>query len=134
GFGTFRFNFHQFVPGIKDDLDAHNLYLQTAAETGIIGFIVFFASMWMFFRHGFTLMRSDDPFWRMVGIGVCGALGVTMVHGLVDYIFIVSPQFGNLFWLVLALCLVAGEQAGREAGPANSGMSGDSARAKGGAA
>jgi putative inorganic carbon (hco3(-)) transporter len=131
GFGTFRFDFHQFVPGIKDDLDAHNLYLQTLAETGVIGFIVFFVSMWTFFRNGFKLIKNTDPFWQMVGIGVCGALGSTMVHGLVDYIFIVSPQFGNLFWLVLALGLVAGEQAAREARLGQAGLHGDSAKAEG---
>jgi O-antigen ligase len=131
GFGTFRFDFHQFVPGIKDDLDAHNLYLQTLAETGILGFIVFFISMWMFFRSGFRLLKNSDPFWRMVGFGVCGALGVTMVHGMVDYIFIVSPQFGNLFWLVLGIGLVAADQATSEALAGYSEAGGDSAKGRG---
>lgn len=131
GFGTFRFDFHQYVPGIKDDLDAHSLYLQTLAETGVIGFIVFFVSMWMFFRSGFRLIKSNDPFWRAIGIGVSGAIAATMTHGLVDYIFIVSPQFGNLFWLVLALCLVAGEQAGRESRLDHPATAGDFSIAKG---
>ena len=131
GFGTFRYDFHQYVPGMKDDLDAHNLYLQTLAETGIIGFVVFFVSMWMFFQDGFKLLKDIDPLWRMVGIGVCGTMGTTMVHGLVDYIFIVSPQFGNLFWLMLALCLVAGEQAAREARQRHPIIDVDSARREG---
>ena len=114
GFGTYRFTFHQHVPWIIDDLDSHNLYLQTLAETGVIGFSVFFIAMGAFFRTGARLIKSDDPLWRIVGIGVCGALAATMVHGLVDYIFIASPQFGNLFWLVLALATTAATLEGSQ--------------------
>jgi putative inorganic carbon (hco3(-)) transporter len=112
GFGTYRYAFHKYVLGINEDLDAHNLYLQTLSETGAIGFIVFFATVSWFFRHGIRLMKSSDPLWRIVGIGTAGALITTLTHGLVDYLFITSPQFGNLFWMVLALCLVACEMSG----------------------
>jgi putative inorganic carbon (HCO3(-)) transporter len=109
GFGTYRFLFHRLIPGIRDDLDAHNLYLQTLAETGIIGFLIFFATVVAFVRIAVRLLRSADPLWRIVGLGVSGAMAATMVHGVVDYIFIASPQFGNLFWLVLGLALAAAE-------------------------
>src|SRR5262249_50713223 len=131
GFGTFRYNFHQYVPGITDDLDAHNLYLQTLAETGTIGFIVFFVSMWLFFLKGFKLIKSSDPFCVLLGVGLCRTMAANMEHGRVDYIFIVSAQFGNLFWLVLALCLVAGEQAEREARFSQPGIGKDSAASMG---
>jgi len=116
GFGTYRFSFHRFIPGIRDDLDAHNLYLQTLAETGVIGFLIFFASVVVFIRIAVRLLRGTDPLMRIVGLGAGGAIAATLVHGMVDYIFIASPQFGNLFWLVLGLALAAAElseQGGR---------------------
>jgi O-antigen ligase len=79
------------------------------AETGIIGFLVFFLTMATFARIGWRLLRNADPLCRIVGLGATGAIVATMVHGMVDYIFIASPQFGNLFWLVLGLAVAAGE-------------------------
>jgi O-antigen ligase len=118
GFGTYRFALQQYLPGVRDQLDAHNLYLQTLAETGVTGFVVFGAMIWLFFYNAFKLIRSPDPYFRILGFAVCGAVGATLVHGLVDYIFIASPQFGNLFWLILALGLIAHEQeTGRVAVP-----------------
>jgi O-antigen ligase len=107
GFGTYRFALQEFVPGVSDQIDAHNLYLQTLAETGIIGFLVFFLMLGAFFLRSFRLIRSFDPFSAIVGFAVCGAITATLVHGMVDYIFIASPQFGNLFWLILALAPAA---------------------------
>jgi O-antigen ligase len=114
GVGTFRYRFHPYVPGIKDDLDAHNLYLHTLAETGIIGFLLFFATMWGFFRRGDKLTKIHDELGAILGIAVMGALAALTVHGLVDYIFLVSPQFGGLFWTMMGLGTAAGETFGLE--------------------
>jgi len=109
GVGTFRYRFHPYVPGIKDDLDAHNLYLHTLAETGITGFLVFFATMWGFFRRNVKLSKRQDELGAILGIAVIGALAALAVHGLVDYIFLVSPQFGGLFWMLLGVSTAAYE-------------------------
>ena len=109
GFGNYKFLMHNYIPGLTDDLDAHNLYLQWLAETGIVGFAAFFLIMGRFTRIGLRLRKAADPVYRMWGIGLCGAIVATLIHGLVDYIFNVSPQFGNLFWLLLALGLCAFE-------------------------
>jgi hypothetical protein len=60
-----------------------------------------------FFRRGYVLAKVADPVYRMVGIGVCGAIIASLIHGLADFLFIVSPQFGAMFWMVLAIGLYA---------------------------
>jgi putative inorganic carbon (hco3(-)) transporter len=110
GFGTYRFALQRYVPGMTDQLDAHNLYLQTLAETGIVGFSVFFAALWVSFRGSTKVIKHPDPLFQVVALGIIGGIVATLVHGMVDYIFIVSPQFGNLLWLILGLGLAAGER------------------------
>lgn len=112
GYGNYRALYNDYLPGVTaNQLDAHNLYLQFLAETGIIGFVAFFALVILFSRRAVKLARDPDPVYRMVGIAVGGALAATLIHGMVDYLFNVSPQFGALFWLVLALGMVAYEQS-----------------------
>ena len=89
-----------------EQLHAHNMYLQFLAETGVFGFLVFCVLMTAFARMALKLARQPDPFVRLVGIGVGGALATTLIHGLVDYPFNANPQFGALFWLLLALCML----------------------------
>lgn len=115
GYGNYRSLYGDYIPGAApDQLDAHNLYLQFLSETGVIGFASFFAVIIGFIRLAIRLARSPDPFYRLVGIGTGGAIAATLIHGMVDYLFNVSPQFGALFWLVLALGLVAFERMRQE--------------------
>src|SRR5215472_366050 len=109
GVGTYRFRFHPYVPGVKEDLDAHNIYLHTLAEVGVVGFVVFFATLWGFFRRAVKLTAGQDELEPILGIAVIGAMAATMVHGIVDYIFLVCPPYGTLFWLLLGLSLAAWE-------------------------
>jgi putative inorganic carbon (HCO3(-)) transporter len=104
GYGNFRFLSSDLVPGaVPGTLDAHNLYLQLLAETGIVGFLTFAVLLGAFFVLSLKSMRVQDPLSRIVAFGVCGAIAATLIHGIVDYLFNVSPQFGALFWLVLGL-------------------------------
>jgi O-antigen ligase len=104
GYGNYRSLYGDYIPGARpDELDAHNLYLQVLSETGVIGFLVFCVLMVAFARIALKLARRADPLDRLVGVGVGGALAATLIHGMVDYIFNISPQSGALFWLVLAL-------------------------------
>jgi putative inorganic carbon (HCO3(-)) transporter len=85
-------------------LDAHNLYMELLAETGILGFITFIVL-------GFTVMRRGvKMYWNsrslmdgVVSFGVATGVMSVMAHGTVDYLFHNSPQFAALFFLLLAL-------------------------------
>jgi O-antigen ligase len=109
GYGNFKFLFHSYVPGIEEDIDAHNLYLQWLAETGIAGFAMFFFLIAEFARTALRLRRVEGPGYRITGFALLGTLAGLLLHGAVDFIFGVSPQFGNIFWLTLGLGLVAFE-------------------------
>ena len=94
-------NFSWILPGI---LDVHNLYLQLLTETGILGFAAFFSLMFLAGREArrqWRAARSDLG--RALSFGVLGAILTVLVHGSVDFLFRVSPQFGTLFWTLLAL-------------------------------
>lgn len=119
GFGNFRSLSNDYLGGNGPDIvEAHNLYLQFLAEMGLIGFLVFCMLMGGFARLALKLAGQPDPFYRLVGIGAGGALAATLIHGLVDYIFNHSPQFGTLFWLVLAIGMVAFEDLQRNSNEA----------------
>jgi putative inorganic carbon (HCO3(-)) transporter len=117
GFGNYRLHFQEYIPGIDYALDAHSLYLQFLSETGIAGFLSFLLVSWSFLRTGGRLARGSDELYRIIGVAACGAVTATLAHGGVDYLYGVSPQFGNMFFLALALTSVASELAARTASP-----------------
>lgn len=104
GYGNFRFVSSELVPvALPGTLEAHNLYLQLLAETGLVGFLVFATVIGAFFFFSLRVIREQDLLCRIIAFGVCGAITATLIHGMVDYLFNVSPQFGALFWIVLGL-------------------------------
>ena len=112
GYGHYRALYNDYLPGVRpNELDAHNLYLQFLAEMGVVGFLVFAALMVGFARAAIKLARRPDLFCQLVGIGVGGAIAATLIHGMVDYIFNVSPQSGAMLWLVLGLSLTLSSRA-----------------------
>jgi O-antigen ligase len=111
GYGNYRALYQNYIPGARpNELDAHNIYLQFLAETGVIGFLIFCILIVAFARIAVKLARSPDPHYRLVGIGVGGGLAGTLIHGMTDYIFNASPQSGALLWTMLALGVVAYQQ------------------------
>ncbi len=106
GYGNYRFLYADFafIPGaVPGLLDAHNIYLQLLAETGVVGFLSFLVLMGLFISLALKSMRRHDPIPRIVAFGVLGAITGTLIHGMVDYLFGGSPQFGALFWIILGL-------------------------------
>lgn len=104
GYGGYRLLYNGYLGyGGEDLLDAHNLYLQLLAEMGVGGLVIFDLMVTGFSRLVLRLVRETDPLLRIVAIGSGGALLATLCHGMVDYLFNASPQFGGLFWLILGL-------------------------------
>jgi O-antigen ligase len=76
---------------------AHNIYLSFLAETGLIGFVLFFAPIAIVFRRSAKSCRSDTA-------SLAGLLGLTvfLVHSLVD-LALYGPQSMLAFGVALGL-------------------------------
>jgi putative inorganic carbon (HCO3(-)) transporter len=106
GYGNYRFLYADstFIPGaVVGRLDAHNIYLQLLAETGVVGFLSFLVLVGLFISLALKSVRGRDSVSCIVAFGVLGAITGTLIHGMVDYLFGGSPQFGALFWIILGL-------------------------------
>jgi O-antigen ligase len=96
GFAHFRLFKLDYLPVAAAVDDTHNMYLQVLAETGIVGFVSFFAIVFSAVREAVRLHTLEG---KVVFIAMLGAL----VHGFLDTFFLQNPQFGYLFFLQIAL-------------------------------
>jgi len=80
----------------------HNIFLQVAAEMGIIGLAVFIWLIFMVYREGSRYIKSSQGFMTAVSIGMLGGITAFLVHGLVD-----AASLGNhlflIFWFLAGL-------------------------------
>ena len=92
--------------------DAHNLYLELLAESGVVGFMAFAVLIVCALRVARRRIRqSHDDFERLIGIAVFAAICSVLVHGTVDYLFHTTPQVAALFFLVLGILRTSGAGA-----------------------
>ncbi len=89
--------------------DAHNLYLELLAETGLTGLFIFGALIVFALRAALKQMRrAQNDFSKRISVAVFAALCGVLVHGTVDYLFHTTPQVTALFFLVLGLLAAQG--------------------------
>lgn len=115
GWGNFTELYGSYVEGIswipEGRFAVHNLYLQLLAETGLVGFGAFFLLIFRAVQQALRQWRlAIEPLDKALGFGVLGAILAVLLHGSVDFLFHVSPQFGTLFWVLLALLVVSGKR------------------------
>lgn len=94
--------------------DAHNLYLELLAESGLVGFMAFTVLIVCALRAARRIRQSPNDFERLIGIAVFAAISGVLVHGTVDYLFHTTPQVAALFFLILGI--LAAQASGPEAG------------------
>ena len=89
---------------------AHNELLETAAEQGLIGLA---ALLWLWaaaLGRGVSSCRRQDAGERRCLMGLLGAAGLLMLHGMVD-IDLRYPPNQSLLWLLMGLLVGTGSPA-----------------------
>ena len=107
-------------------LDAHNLYLELLAETGVIGFAAFAVLVITCLRQARRMFSQSGEMGHIVGFGAIAAIAGVLVHGMVEYVFHNSPQCAAVFYLVPAL-LGAHEFRGVQSAAVSNGIGQESA-------
>jgi O-antigen ligase len=83
----------------------HNIYLQTAVETGTIGLVLFFMFSLSFFRGGIRALKETDPVILLFTIGALCGLSAGYLHGMVELGTIAFHKF--LTYLFIGGILIA---------------------------
>jgi O-antigen ligase len=93
-----------FLPGtgLAAPETAHNLYLNTLAEQGLVGIAALLLLVLSAGRLALALRRSDDPRVRGFGLGLLGAGVALLVSNLFDVTF-VDPKTSILAWTILGV-------------------------------
>lgn len=79
---------------------AHNDYLQTLADGGIVGGVLGLAFLLILFRKGFARRETDDKFRRGVATGALAGCFAVLVHSFFD--FTLHTTSNALLFLILA--------------------------------
>lgn len=82
---------------------AHNLFLNTLAETGIIGLLAYLFFWGHAFSSSFRAIRLNQGIWRGVALGTFGALIHLHTHNLFDNLYV----HGVYLHLALILAMIA---------------------------
>ena len=114
GWGNFAAFYDPDLPFMAGVLAVHNIYLQLLAETGLVGFVAFFYLFVQSWRQARSQWHSSIDFLDgALAFGVLGALLSVLVQGVTDFPFQTNPQFGTLFWVLLALLVASGRLQGK---------------------
>lgn len=94
---------------------AHNIYLNTLAESGLIGFTAYLCLWlvvigWLWRQRRIALGQQAD--WTVaLTIGVLGVVGHSLVHNVFDNLFVQGNYLQLAFWLALLGGAAPGEKA-----------------------
>jgi len=69
----------------EETVMAHNSFLQTAAELGLVGLVAFILLWAMFLKSGHTLIKNERTSVRAVQLGLYAAVFSFLVHNLFDF-------------------------------------------------
>lgn len=84
---------------------AHNTYLETMAEMGILGFIVFISFLFVLFKYTIKkLIKGNDEYTKIITAGILSGLAAVLVQGLVENI-LYMPRIIISFWILVGLLI-----------------------------
>jgi putative inorganic carbon (HCO3(-)) transporter len=105
GLGAFRqvvFRLYPLPPWPGYDVGhAHNIFLQTALDTGLPGLVAYGAVLFVAAAVGWRVARRDPGF-RAVSLGLLAGLVALHVFGLADAL-VLGAKAALVFWFALGL-------------------------------
>ncbi|EOC99538.1 O-antigen ligase family protein [Caldisalinibacter kiritimatiensis] len=85
---------------------AHNTYLETLAEVGIGGFIIFIIMLFIIYKYSLMSYRkTDNKYLKVITAGLLASLSSILFHGLVENILYL-PRIIITFWTIISFILV----------------------------
>lgn len=84
---------------------AHNIYLNTLAESGLVGFVAYLCLwlvviLWLWQQRNRALRRQAGWTSALI-IGILGVIGHSLVHNFFDNLFVQGIYLQMAFWLAL---------------------------------
>jgi len=92
--------------GMERAEQAHNDYLQTLSDGGIVGGLIGLAFLGLFFRAGFNNIKTNNKFRRGVAIGAFAGCFAILVHSMFDFV-LHTTAIALLFLTLVALVVVS---------------------------
>jgi O-antigen ligase len=85
------------------DRSAHNLYLEVAAERGVLGLIVFATIIAFTLQRVFSAGKKFTLLGQSDFAGLAGALGISFITYLIASIFL-HDAYPRFFWVLIGIC------------------------------
>lgn len=101
GFGTYRFSYYLYDTdeGGKWSTHAHNEYLETLSEGGLVGVVLFFIPLFLYVYSIIKMLgKRRHPDVKILGIGVMTSFFAAAFHSFFDFSLRIPS---NIFILVL---------------------------------
>lgn len=105
------------IPPWDDPLGhAHNIYLNVAAETGLVGLVAYLLFWLAAFRLAWHAVRRTEGVWRGVAVGCLGSFVHLATHNVFDNLYVhgMYVQVALLLAFVARLAVGWPQEAGKE--------------------
>ncbi len=88
-----------------DTIYAHNIYLQMAGETGLLGLAAFLLFLFQVFRQAFNTSRKlNDGYLKIIGLSLIACIIAFLVNGLTET-SLYYPRVVMVFWYLIGVSL-----------------------------
>lgn len=110
GMGAFGVAYtpHDTLNGLERVEQAHNDYLQVAADAGIIGVLIGGAFLFLLFKTGLKNSKVSNLYRKGVAVGALGGCFAILVHSLFDFV-LHTTAISLLFLTLVSLVVVSGK-------------------------
>lgn len=109
GLGAFGVAYTPFDTnsGLERVEQAHNDYLQVAADAGLPGLLIGAAFLFFLYRTGRTSIRVENTYRRGIAVGAFAGIFAVLVHSIFDFV-LHTTAISLLFLTITALMVASG--------------------------